>query len=252
LAEPVSGTRNPDAGRPFARKDRSPMYLDWFNNVVVPIAQFIGIVGGILFVWWQVRQIREVNAYGLLRDEVKRFNSPELRGCRARLARTLLASRRDFEKIDEDGEEVCGYFEGIGMLLRRKVVPVYYIWTMQSYEILFYGQLLRDYIAWVRQSTKDHTFYIEFDLLRDRVAALQKKRSGLEPVYTEDELREFLDDEADVAAGADHKKSKRERRLFQVRCPHCEQRLSVTTSNLGRTRKCPRCSGEFTLEQTGE
>src|SRR5262245_17704919 len=168
-----------------------------------------------------------------------------MRACRARLARTLLLSRRDFVKIEEDGEEVCAYFEDIGLLLRRRVVPVYYIRSMQSDEILFYGQLLRDYLAWVRQSTKDPTFYIEFDLLRERVAALQKKRSGLEPAYTEEELREFLEDEADLASGADPRKaSKRGRRHIQARCPHCEQRLSIYTSNLGRKRKCPRCSGE--------
>jgi hypothetical protein len=225
------------------------MSLDW--NLLATVAQVIGTVGGLLFVWWQVRQIREVNAYGLLRDEVKRFNSPEMRACRARLARTLLASRRDFDKIDEDGEEVCAYFEDIGLLLRRKIVPVYFMWSMQSDEILFYGQLLRDYLAWVRQTTKDQTLYIEFDLLRERVAALQKKRSGFEPVYTEDALREFLEGEAEVAAGADDKKPKGGRRLVQVSCPHCEQRLSVYTANLARPQKCPRCSGEFTLQQSG-
>jgi hypothetical protein len=176
------------------------MYLDW--NVLVALAQVVGTVGGLLLVWWKVTQIREVNAYGLLRDEVKRFNSPEMRASRARLARTLLASRRDFEKIDDDAEEVCAYFEDIGLLLRRRVVPAYLVWSMQSYEILFYWQALREYLAWVRESTKDPTFYIEFDLLRKRVAALQKKRSGLEPAYTDDELREFLEAEAKEADGA--------------------------------------------------
>jgi hypothetical protein len=66
------------------------MSLDWWN-IVVSIAPVIGTVGGLLFILWQVRQIREVNAYGLMGDEVKRFNSPEMRACRARLARTLLA-----------------------------------------------------------------------------------------------------------------------------------------------------------------
>ena len=61
---------HPGAGPwPRARNDW-PMSFDWFNTVVVPVAQFIGTVGGLLFVWWQVRQIPEVNAYGLLRDEV--------------------------------------------------------------------------------------------------------------------------------------------------------------------------------------
>jgi hypothetical protein len=226
------------------------MSIDW--NLLASMAQVIGTVGGLLFVWWQVHQIREVNAYGLLRDEVKRFNAPEMRACRARLARTLLDSRRDFAKIDEDGEEVCAYFEDIGLLLRRNVVPVYFIWSMLSDEILHYGQLLRDYLAWVRQSTNDPTFYIEFDLLRERVAALQKKKSGLEPAYTEDELREFLEDEAQTASGADSQKGpKPRRRRIQTQCPHCKKNLTVYLTNLARKRKCPHCSGEYTLQQAG-
>ena len=88
------------------------MSLDW--SLVANVASVVGTVGGLLFVWWQVRQLREVNAYGLLRDEVKRFNSPEMRACRARLARTLLSDRRNFERIEEDGKEVLGFLEDIG------------------------------------------------------------------------------------------------------------------------------------------
>ena len=47
------------------------MNIDW--NLVANVVSVVGTVGGLLFVWWQVRQIREVNAYGLLRDEVKRW-----------------------------------------------------------------------------------------------------------------------------------------------------------------------------------
>jgi hypothetical protein len=220
------------------------MSLDW--NHVVQLVQIIGTVGGLLLVWWKVRQIREVNAYQLLRDEVKRFNSPEMRACRARLAGTLLSSRRDFEKIEEDGEEVCAYFEDVGLLLRRRVVPAYFVWSMQSDEILYYGQLLRDYLAWVRQSTKDQTIYVEFDLLRQRVAALQKRRSGLEPVYPKEELREFLEAEAKMADGATAPKRPGPR--LRVACPHCSGPLAIRTADVARTLKCPTCSGTFTLQ----
>jgi hypothetical protein len=216
-------------------------------SLVASAAQVIGTVGGLLFVWWQVRQIREVNAYTLMRDEVKRFNAPEMRACRTRLARTLLASRRDFAKIDEDGEEVCAYFEDVGLLLRRRVVPAYFIWSMQSEEILYYWQLLRDYLAWVRQYTKDQTFFIEFDLLRNRVAALQKKRSGLEPVYTEEELREFLEGEAGLADST--AAPKRPGRRITVLCPHCRRPLGIRAADAGRTVKCPSCSGTFAMHQ---
>ena len=111
------------------------MSVDW--SLVTNVASVVGTVGGLLFVWWQVRQIREVNAYGLLRDEVKRWNSPEMRPHRARLAQALLVSRRDFERIEEQGgEEVTAYFEDIGLLLRRRVVPVYYVWSMRPTTLL--------------------------------------------------------------------------------------------------------------------
>jgi hypothetical protein len=176
------------------------MSLDW--SLVANVASVIGTVGGLLLVWWKVTQLRAVNAYALLRDEVKRFNSLEMRACRARLARTLLASRRDFEKIDADGEEVCGYFEDIGLLLRRRVVPPYFVWSMLCDHISHYWQALREYVLWLRQSTKDQTIYEDFEFLSSRVAALQRKRTGLEVAYSEEELRAFLEDEVAMADGS--------------------------------------------------
>jgi hypothetical protein len=220
--------------------------LDWWN-VVVNATQVVGTVGGLLLVWWKVRQLREVNAYELMRDELKRFNSPEMRACRARLARTLLTSRRDFDKIEDDGEEVCGYFEDIGSLLRRQVVPLYYIWSMLADDVFPWWQLLRDYLIWVRRTTRNDTYYEEFDLLRNRLAALEKKRTGVEPVWPEDDLRKFLEDEAKLAAGAEA--PKRPGRRLGVACPHCRHPLAIRAADVARTLKCPSCSGSFTLKQ---
>jgi hypothetical protein len=192
--------------RGVSRKDES-MSIDW--TLAVPIVQVIGTVGGLLLVWWKVTQIREVNAYELLRDEVKRFNSPEMRASRARLARALQTSPRDFEKIDQEADEVCGYFENIGGLLRRNIIPRYFVWSMQGDDIFHYWQPLRDYVNWVREVTKDKTIYEDFDYLRHRIAELQKKRSGLEPIYPETEIREYLKGEAEQASGSTTKRPRR-------------------------------------------
>jgi hypothetical protein len=215
------------------------MSLNW--SLIANVASVVGTVGGLLFVWWQVRQIREVNAYGLLRDEVKRWNSPEMRAHRARLAQALLVSRRDFERIEEQGgEEVTAYFEDIGLLLRRRVVPVYYLWSMLSDDITYYGQLLHDYLAWVRRSTGDPTFYEDFDLLRSRIAALQKKRTGVAKVYPEDELREFLEDEAAMAVGSTT--ARKHRRIIRFLCPACKFGLRAPTDKSGAASRCPKCA----------
>ena len=214
------------------------MSLDW--SLVANLAQVVGTVGGLLFVWWQVRQIREVNAYGLLRDEVKRWNSPEMRAHRARLAQALLVSRRDFGRIEEQGgEEVTAYFEDIGLLLRRRVVPAYYLWSMLADGITYYGQLLHDYLAWVRRSSADPTFYEDFELLRARIAALGKKRTGVEKVYPEDDLREFLEDEAEMADGS--ATTKQHRRKIRFPCPNCKFGLSAPAEKSGQESRCPKC-----------
>jgi hypothetical protein len=221
--------------------------LDWWN-VVVNTTQVVGTVGGLLLVWWKVRQIREVNAYELLRDEVKRFNSPEMRACRARLARTLLASRRDFDKIEEEGgEEVTGYFEDIGLLLRRRIVPAYFLWSMLADDVFNYWQALRDYLVWVRRTTRNETYYEDFDLLRNCLAALEKKRTGVEALRPDTELREFLEDETKLAAGAEA--PKRPGRRLGVACPHCRHPVAIRAADLARTLKCPGCGGSFTLKQ---
>jgi hypothetical protein len=237
-------SRPPAAGgsRPF--KKGTPVTINW--SLVVPIAQVVGTVGGLLLVWWKVTQIREVNAYELMRDEMKRFNSPEMRACRTLLARTLLDSRRDFEKIEDVAEEVCGFFEDVGLLLRRRIVPAYFIWSMLGDPILYYGQLLEGYLAWVRSSTKDDDYYTDFDLLRKRLAALARKRSGLETVYSEGALREFLEVEAKLGDGASPQKP---RRRLSVACPHCKHPLAVSQAEAGSPFKCPACAGTFTLRQ---
>jgi hypothetical protein len=223
------------------------MSFDWSH--AVQVAQLISTVGGLLLVWWKVKQIREVNAYELLRDEVKRFNSPEMRACCARLAHTLRTSRRDFKSIEENGEEVCGYFEDIGLLLRRRIVPAYFLWSMLGEHILCYGQLLRNYLVWVRQSTKNPTYYEDFDSLINCLAALEKKRTGLEEIRREGELHEFLEAEAKMADSA--AVPKRPGRRLAVACPHCRHPLAIRSADAAGALKCPACSGTFTLQRDG-
>jgi hypothetical protein len=214
------------------------MSVDW--SLVANVASVVGTVGGLLLVWWKVRQLREVNAYGLVRDEDKRWNSPEMRAHRARLAQALLVSRRDFDRIEEQGgEEVTAYFENIGLLLHRRIVPIYYLWSMLADYITYYGQLLHDYLAWVRRSTGDPTYYEDFELLRSRIAALGKKRTGVANVYPEDDLRKFLEGEAAMADGT--ATARKHRRTTRFPCPSCKFGLSAPAEKSGQESRCPKC-----------
>jgi hypothetical protein len=178
-----------------------------------------------------------------------------LRACRARLARTLLSDRRNFERIEEDGKEVLGFLEDIGLLFRRRVVPLYFIWSMLSDDIFNYWQLLHDYLAWVRQSTNNNTYYEDFDLVRNRLAALQRKRTGLEAVRSESDLREFLEDEVKLAPASDPEKEipkqtaevPREDAVIRFACPSCSSPLSAPRACKGRVSKCRNCGHSVTV-----
>jgi hypothetical protein len=76
-------------------------------------------------------------------------------------------------------------------------------------------------------------------LLRERVAALQKKKSGLEPADTEEEVREFLEDEAEMADGSTT--ARKHRRKIRFPCPHCKFSLSAPAEKSGQESRCPKC-----------
>ena len=222
------------------------MSIDW--GLVANVASVIGTVGGLL-VWWQLRQIREVNAYEQMRNEDKRWNSPEMRTHRARLARTLLTDQRNFEKIEVDGKEVLGFFETIGLLFHRRLVPIYYVWSILGDDIDHYAQLLRDYLAWLRRSTNDNTYYEDFDLLCAALAALGKKRTGVVKVHSEDDLRTYLEDEVKAAPASEPEKVipkqtaevPREDGVISFPCPSCRSPSSAPRACKGRVSKCRKC-----------
>jgi hypothetical protein len=75
--------------------------------------------------------------------------------------------------------------------------------------------------------------------LRSRIAALQKKRTGVAKVHPEDDLREFLEDEAGMAEGA--ATARKHRRMIRSPCPACEFGLSAPASKSGAENRCPKC-----------
>jgi hypothetical protein len=171
-----------------------------------------------------------------LRDEAKRWNSPEMCAHRTRLAQALLVSRRDFKKIEEEGDAVLAFFEDVGLLFRRRVVPIYYV-------------------AWLRQSTNNNTYYEDFDLVRNRLAALERKRTGLEAVHSESKLREFLEDEVRAAPASEPGKEMpkqtdevpREDGVIRFACPSCRSSLSAPKACRGRVSKCRNCGKPATV-----
>src|SRR5262249_10998598 len=92
----------------------------------------------------------------------------------------------------------------------------------------------------------DNTYYEDFDLVRNRLAALERKRTGLEAVHSESKLREFLEDEVKAAPASEPGKEMpkqtdevpREDEVIRFACPSCRSSLSAPKACRGRVSKC--------------
>ncbi|MGH9345296.1 MAG: GNAT family N-acetyltransferase [Terriglobia bacterium] len=137
----------------------------------------VGALGTVLtlcFIYKQVAGARNVSAYQFLREQDDRFRSPEMRRCRSNLARVLLTNPAHYDLMEQHANEICGYFEELGLLLRKGIAPRYLIWTMFDRPILGYWQLLSPYIRNYRKQERDDTIYSEFEYLWKKIARFEK------------------------------------------------------------------------------
>lgn len=159
----------------------------------------IGTVLTLCFISKQVAGARNVNAYQFLRQEDERFHSPEMMRCRSNLARVLLTTPGKYDLMQPDADEICGYFEDLGLLLRKGIAPKYLTWTMFDRRILRYWQLLSPYIRNNREQERDDTIYSEFEYLWKKIARFEKnalRRNRIEVDQTS--LNQYLHDELRV------------------------------------------------------
>jgi [ribosomal protein S18]-alanine N-acetyltransferase len=117
---------------------------------------------------------------------------------RSRLALALL-SRAQYDRVEAHADQVLGFFEDLGLLLRRGIASKHFVWAMNCYYILRYWQALQGYIEWVRAARGDSTYYAEFEFLYGRMCAYELKVTKKRSVtWTRTEIREFLIDELHI------------------------------------------------------
>lgn len=159
----------------------------------------IGTVGALYLIYKQIANARNVAAYEFLRKEDDRFSSKEMRHNRSELAKLLLLRPDQYKEIDKYADHVLGYFEDLGLMLRKHLAPEYFVWTMNSYYVLRYWEVLAKYIDWVRKDRSDPTYYNEFEYLHKMMLKVEKKFTKKPKIeFTPEELRKFLEEESHV------------------------------------------------------
>ena len=156
----------------------------------------VGSVVALFFIYSQIASATHVSAYEFLRREDDRFESPEMKRARSNLAKLLILCPQNYEVIDRYAETVCDYFEDLGLLLKEKITPEFFTWTMFSDYTIDYWTSLSSYVADLRVGSKDDTYYSEFEYLYKRMVRFEKKmRKTKEIKLTEQDRRSFLERE---------------------------------------------------------
>ena len=153
-------------------------------------------IGTLFLIYKQLAASRDVAAYEFLRREDDKFSSKEMRRDRSKLAMILFLRPTDFEEIDIYADDILGYFEDLGLMLRKGLAPQYFVWTMNCYYVLNYWTVLTEYIEWARKDKDDQTYYSEFEYLYKKMFKLEKKLTKKKTIkFAQDECREFLKEE---------------------------------------------------------
>jgi ribosomal-protein-alanine N-acetyltransferase len=171
----------------------------------------IGTVVTLFFIYKQLANTRNAAAYEFLRKEDDRFSSTEMKASRSSLARIL---RRSFAKLDQsdDGEavfeeldrgdeadDVLGYFEDLGVILKKGLAPKYLVWTMNCYYVLLYWEVLSNYIYWVRKNREDETYFENVQYLHKKMASFERRMTCKKRIdISGEEKKSFLEDELQV------------------------------------------------------
>ena len=157
----------------------------------------IGALITLYFIYKEVAHTQNVTAYQFLREGEKWFSSNEMKRERSKLAKTLLLKGNQYEEIGS--LDPMNYFSDLGVLLEKKIAPIYFIWGNHYEDVIYYWTALRGYILWIRKEERDPTYYTEFeDLYHKMVRFQEKKTKKMVTEPTPKEMKEFLQGELDV------------------------------------------------------
>ncbi len=164
------------------------------------LATWVVAIGTIAVMWWQTYVARKLNGANAVMDLRERFDAPRMRKSRKLLSQRLLDGRHE----DISAMEVAAFFELVGAMTHRKVLPRELVWEAFGTWIAGYYYALRnpvDLIGRARTEFHDPLIMHDFEWLNAAIAPLDRdRRDGPDegPSDTAAGARVLLQQEADL------------------------------------------------------
>jgi hypothetical protein len=122
------------------------------------------------------------------------YQSSEMRKCRLRLIST---ERTDMKALQTRSGELLGFFDRIGFLVQKGILPKKETWQSFGTPVLGYFSFLVPFIQWLRTEERDPELCLYFEDLNEAIFRLNYKmnRKEAHPLLEEEELKRFIEEE---------------------------------------------------------
>jgi hypothetical protein len=160
----------------------------------------VGAIGAVIALFLSLMQIRAsriiASADFLIRLEAN-FNAPNMLIQRKQILQILKQSPKDYRRMDMC-RDVFDFFEEVGLLLRKKVLPTDLVWSDYCVWTLYYWTAFSSYIEWTRKTEDDRTLYCEFEYLYEKMKKYERRRLKRQIGITPEKLADFINEEIDL------------------------------------------------------
>ena len=154
--------------------------------------QFFAVLIGFCFIIKQISLLREKNMLDALLSLDALWKSESF--CVNRKS-ACEKYPDNMKSINREESMILGFFEDIGVFVKRKVFAKEVIWEKYSYYIDHYWDMYKSHIQAYRDETNDITWFDNFEYLKSIMDELSRQR-GLSTVKkTEEEIRKFRSEE---------------------------------------------------------
>jgi hypothetical protein len=142
----------------------------------------------------RIKGLRRIMAVLELGHQEFFYQSSEMRKCRMRLITT---ERTDMKALQTRSGELLGFFDRIGFLVQKGILPKKELWQSFGTPIQGYFSFLVPFIQWLRTEERDPELYVYFEDLNDAIFRLNCKmdRKQTHPLMEEEELNRFIEEE---------------------------------------------------------
>jgi hypothetical protein len=154
-------------------------------NVIALLVAFVALA----ITYFHLRHSRFALAVDIILKYEERFDEQGMRAARAAAAEALKAGTESPEL-----EDVLGFFETIGLLVRRRAVTVEFASNTFAFWVLRYWQLAKSRVEARREAESDSTLFENVEYLVDRFKKVER-RSSSPTSFSDEQLSRFLEEE---------------------------------------------------------